>query len=99
MSFRLPLNSTTPPSFGEREQKILEFERNWWKYSGAKERAIRELFGFSATRYYHLLSGIIDMPEALAHDPILVKRLQRLRAFRQRQRMARRLGIHLTENG
>ncbi|MGQ0679601.1 MAG: DUF3263 domain-containing protein [Actinomycetota bacterium] len=90
---------SAPAGFGEREQKILEFERNWWKYSGAKERAIRELFDFSATRYYHLLNGIIDMPEALAYDPILVKRLQRLRAFRQRQRMARRLGIHLTENG
>ena len=93
------MNGAPPPSFGEREQKILEFERNWWKYSGAKERAIRELFGFSATRYYSLLNGIIDMPDALAYDPILVKRLQRLRAFRQRQRIARRLGIHLTENG
>jgi hypothetical protein len=93
------LTPSSPPSFGERERKILEFERNWWKYSGAKERAIRELFEFSATRYYNLLNEIIDMPEALAHDPILVKRLQRLRAFRQRQRMARRLGIHLSENG
>lgn len=93
------MTAASPAQFGEREQKILEFERNWWKYSGAKERAIRELFEFSATRYYHLLNGIIDMPEALAYDPILVKRLQRLRAFRQRQRMARRLGIHLTDNG
>lgn len=92
-------NSTAPPAFGEREIKVLEFERNWWKYAGAKERAIRETFEFSATRYYTLLSEILDMPEALAHDPILVKRLQRLRAFRQRQRMARRLGIRLTENG
>lgn len=90
---------TAPPIFGEREIRVLEFERNWWKYAGAKERAIRETFEFSATRYYRLLSEILDMPEALAHDPILVKRLQRLRAFRQRQRMARRLGIRLTENG
>lgn len=81
--------------FGERERKILEFERYWWKYAGAKERAIREQFDLSATRYYQLLNEIIDMPEALTHDPILVKRLQRLRAFRQRQRMARRLGIRL----
>lgn len=93
------MTTASPSSFGDRERKILEFERNWWKYSGAKERAIRELFEFSATRYYSLLNEIIDMPEALAHDPILVKRLQRLRAFRQRQRMARRLGIHLSENG
>jgi hypothetical protein len=84
--------------FGERERKILEFERYWWKYAGAKERAIREQFELSATRYYQLLNEIIDMPEALSYDPILVKRLQRLRAFRQRQRMARRLGIRLTDN-
>ena len=84
--------------FGDLEQRILEFERYWWKYAGAKERAIRERFDMSATRYYKLLNGIIDMPEALAHDPILVKRLQRLRSFRQRQRMARRLGIRLSDN-
>lgn len=81
--------------FGEREKKILEFERYWWKYAGAKERAIREQFDMSATRYYQLLNEIIDMPDALAYDPILVKRLQRLRAFRQRQRTARRLGVRL----
>ena len=46
----------------------------------------------SATRYYQLLNQVIDMPDAVAYDPILVKRLQRLRAFRQRERVARRLG-------
>lgn len=85
--------------FGDRERKILEFERYWWKYAGAKERAIREQFEVSATRYYQLLNEIIDLPAALEYDPILVKRLQRLRAFRQRQRTARRLGIRLTDNG
>lgn len=85
-------------TFGDRERKILEFERYWWKYAGAKERAIREQFEMSATRYYQLLNAVIDMSEAVAYDPILVKRLQRLRAFRQRQRMARRLGIRLSDN-
>lgn len=93
------MSEETPQSFGDRERKILEFERYWWKYAGAKERAIREHFELSATRYYQLLNEIIDMPEALSYDPILVKRLQRLRAFRQRQRMARRLGIRLSDNG
>ncbi|MCA1840265.1 MAG: DUF3263 domain-containing protein [Actinomycetota bacterium] len=88
----------SPQIFGDRERKILEFERYWWKYAGAKERAIREQFELSATRYYQLLNEIIDMPNALTYDPILVKRLQRLRAFRQRQRMARRLGIRLSDN-
>jgi len=84
--------------FGDRERQILEFERFWWKYAGAKERAIKESLEMSATRYYQLLNQIIDMPEAVAYDPILVKRLQRLRAFRQRERVARRLGIQLQEN-
>jgi hypothetical protein len=76
----------------EREQEILAFERQWWKYAGAKEQAIRELFDMSATRYYQVLNALIDRPDALAADPMLVKRLRRLRAARQRARSARRLG-------
>jgi len=78
-----------------RDQEVLAFERQWWKYAGAKEQAIRELFDMSATRYYQLLNNLIDQPEALAHDPMLVKRLRRLRAARQRARSARRLGIEV----
>ena len=77
----------------ERDQAILDFERQWWKYAGAKEQAIRDLFDMSATRYYQVLNALIDRPEALAADPMLVKRLRRLRATRQRTRHARRLGI------
>ena len=62
---------------------------------GAKEQAIRDKFAMSATRYYQVLNALIDQPEALAHDPLLVKRLRRLRASRQRQRSAKRLGIDL----
>ncbi|MBT8159873.1 MULTISPECIES: DUF3263 domain-containing protein [Arthrobacter] len=77
---------------GEREQQILALERQWWKYAGAKEQAVRELFDLSATHYYQLLNALIDTEEALAHDPMLVKRLRRLRTSRQRARTARRLG-------
>ncbi len=80
------------PSLTEREQEVLAFERQWWKYAGAKEQAIRELFDMSATRYYQVLNALLDRPEALAFDPMLVKRLRRLRAARQRARTARRLG-------
>jgi hypothetical protein len=76
-----------------REREILAFERQWWKYAGAKEQAVRDLFDMSATRYYQVLNALIDRPEALAADPMLVKRLRRLRASRQRARSARRLGI------
>lgn len=78
-----------------RDREILTFERQWWKYAGAKEQAIRELFDMSATRYYQILNALIDTPAALAADPLLVKRLRRLRASRQRQRSARRLGIEV----
>jgi hypothetical protein len=78
-----------------REREILAFERQWWRYAGAKEQAIRELFDMSATRYYQVLNALIDSPAALAADPMLVKRLRRLRATRQRQRSARRLGIEV----
>ncbi|MEV5648383.1 DUF3263 domain-containing protein [Nocardia sp. NPDC052254] len=78
-----------------RELDILDFERKWWKYAGAKEEAIRELFGLSATRYYQVLNTVVDMPEALAADPMLVKRLRRLRASRQKSRAARRLGFQV----
>jgi len=75
-----------------REGEMLVFERQWWRYAGAKEQAIREQFGCSATRYYQNLNNLIDRPEALAADPMLVKRLRRLRSGRQRARAARRLG-------
>jgi hypothetical protein len=76
-----------------RDLKILEFERQWWKYAGAKEQAMREMFDMSATRYYQALNALIDRPAAVEADPMLVKRLRRLRAARQRARSARRLGI------
>ncbi len=79
----------------ERDREILAFERQWWKYAGAKEQAIKELFDMSATRYYQVLNALIDTPEAVATDPMLVKRLRRLRASRQRARSARRLGINV----
>ncbi len=82
-------------SLSDRDRRILEFERQWWKYAGAKEQAIRDLFDMSGTRYYQILNGLIDTPEALAFDPMLVKRLRRMRAARQRARSARRLGIEL----
>lgn len=78
-----------------REHEILAFERQWWKYAGAKERAIKEQFGMSGTRYYQVLNALIDKQEALRADPMLVKRLRRMRATRQRARAARRLGIEL----
>ena len=91
------MSATTTPTTGTatisaRDAEILTFEREWWKHAGNKEQAVREAFDLSPTRYYQLLNRIIDDEAALAHDPMLVKRLRRLRAQRQRQRAARRVG-------
>ena len=71
---------------------ILDFERTWWKHAGVKEQAIKERFEMSATKYYQVLNELLEQPAALSHDPILVKRLKRLRLYRQKQRVARLLG-------
>ncbi|CAA9351776.1 MAG: FIG00822394: hypothetical protein [uncultured Frankineae bacterium] len=89
-----PVSSTVDGAgLSAREHDVLAFERQWWKYAGAKEAAIKDLFDMSATRYYQVLNTLIDKPEALVADPMLVKRLRRLRATRQRTRSARRLGL------
>jgi len=74
------------PTLTDRDREILDFERQWWKYAGAKETAVREKFDMSSTRYYQVLNALIDRPEALEADPLLVRRLRRLRSARQRQR-------------
>jgi hypothetical protein len=84
----------TPGPLGERERGVLAFERHWWRHAGAKEEAIRRQFDLGPTAYYQLLNRLIDDPAAMAHDPMLVKRLQRQRAARRRQRSRRRLGEH-----
>lgn len=83
------------PGLSDRDRDILEFERHWWKYAGAKEQAVREKFDMSSTRYYQVLNALIDSQAALEADPLLVRRLRRLRQQRQRQRSARRLGFEI----
>lgn len=75
----------------ERDAAILDFERNWWQAGDSKEQEIKRLFDLTPTRYYQILNGLLDDPAALEYDPLLVKRLRRLRATRQRARSAQRL--------
>jgi hypothetical protein len=70
----------------ERERSLLDFEKQWWRHAGAKEQAIREHFTLSPTRYYQVLNALLERPAALAYDPVLVKRLRRVRASRARRR-------------
>ena len=82
--------SGAAPTLDDRDREMLDFEREWWRYAGAKEQAIRAKFELSTGSYYELLNALIDRDDAVAYDPMLVKRLRRLRAQRHRQRAARR---------
>ena len=76
------------PALSERDMRVLAFERGTWRTAGAKEQAIADILDMSSTRYYQLLNELIDTPEALKFDPVLVKRLRAQRARRQRMRSA-----------
>jgi hypothetical protein len=76
----------------DRDKAILDFERAWWTESGPKELAIRERFEVSPTRYYQILNELLEAPEAMAYDPLVVRRLRRLRDRRRRARFEGRPG-------
>ncbi|GAA4913454.1 DUF3263 domain-containing protein [Streptomyces coeruleoprunus] len=80
------MTAAEPSPLSERETAVLAMERRSWPGPGAKERAIRERLELSPTRYYQLLNALLDDPRALAHDPVTVNRLRRVRAAREARR-------------
>lgn len=74
-------------SLSDLESRILDFERQWWRYAGAKEAGIKEQFNLSPRQYYELLNNLIDREDALTAEPLLVKRLRRLREARLSRRI------------
>lgn len=77
------------PGLSDRDRAILSFERTGWRNAGTKEQAIRTELGLSAARYYQILGALIESPDALVYDPMLIKRLQRMREARSRARSLR----------
>ncbi len=89
----MPDDEVTPEEKPEeRWREILDFERQWWQSPGPKATAIRDRFGLSPARYHQALNRLLERPEALQYDPMLVRRLRRLREARRRKRFAGRLG-------
>src|SRR5437588_12501285 len=76
-------------ALSDRERAILDFERSWWLEPGPKEAAIQQRLQLSSTSYYRALGDLMDSDDALAYDPLVVRRLRRLRA-RRRARDERR---------
>ena len=94
MSEFMPINDSAA-GLSELEIKMLEFERTWWRHAGAKESSIKELFNLNPPAYYQFLNNLIDRPAALMAEPLLVKRLLRLREQRTSSRSSARLGFSL----
>lgn len=78
-----------------KDHMTLDLEAQWFKYAGAKETVVRDLFNESSTRYYQRLNRLLDQPAAMAAYPMVVKRLRRLREARRRERSALRQEFQL----
>ena len=75
----------------QRDRDILDFERSWWTATSPKDVQIRERFELSTTRYHQILNEMLDTEEAMAYDPLVVRRLQRQRDRRRRARLEPRM--------
>jgi hypothetical protein len=95
MSEFIPTGDFVNSGLSELETQILEFERTWWRHAGAKESSIKELFNLTPPAYYQMLNNLIDRPAALMAQPLLVKRLLRLRDQRTTTRSSTKLGFTL----
>jgi hypothetical protein len=95
MSEFMPTGDFVNSGLSELETQILEFERTWWRHAGAKESSIKELFNLTPPAYYQMLNNLIDRPAALMAQPLLVKRLLRLRDQRTASRSSTKLGFTL----
>ena len=90
-----PTSDSVTTGLSEFEVKLLEFERNWWRHAGTKESAVKQLFNLTPPAYYQLLNNLIDKEAALMAQPILVKRLRRIRDARTTARSSSKLGFTL----
>ncbi len=90
-----PTSDSVTTDLSEFEVKLLEFERNWWRHAGTKESAVKQLFNLTPPAYYQLLNNLIDKEAALMAQPILVKRLRRIRDARATARSSSKLGFTL----
>jgi len=75
----------------DTEMAMLELERSWFTYAATKDEAISDRFGMASTTYYQALNLLIDRPDAVAADPLTVRRLVRMRDRRRAERASRRV--------
>lgn len=69
----------------DTDRRILAFEKQWWRYEGARVEAIREEFDLSPTQYAQRLWRLLGDPAAELTEPVLVARLRRRVAAKSRR--------------
>lgn len=70
----------------DRDKALLDFERSWWTFEAPKDVLVAERFGSTLDEYAAELEELTDEPEALAYDPLVIRRLARQRDRRRRSR-------------
>lgn len=79
-----------PSSLTAQEREVLRIESQAWKYTSAKERAMRERAGLSPTDYYLLLRELVQDDRARREFPALLSRLaERMERARTRYVLGR----------
>jgi hypothetical protein len=77
----------------ERHAAMLDFERGWWDSDEPRDQVIRARFQCAPAEYHAELTRVLDDPAALAHDPLVVRRLKRLRLRARRERQGSAVAV------
>ncbi|MGY9072061.1 MAG: DUF3263 domain-containing protein [Acidimicrobiales bacterium] len=84
------MNEHSNAPLTELERALLAFETSWWSGSTPKDEAVRTEFQMTAEEYGIMIDQLIDREAAMEFDPLVVRRLRRLRDRRRREHGARR---------
>ena len=78
------------PKLSQRDRAILDFEQSWWESAIPRDQAVREQFQLTEAEYAEVLNHLIASEAAILAEPLLVRRLRRLRDRRRQEHIARR---------
>ena len=62
----------------EEDRAILDFERASWREPGPKDQTVEMVLGLTSREYYERLRTAVESQQALAYDPLTVKRVMRI---------------------
>jgi len=90
------MEQATPGDLTPRQREMLEFERVWWQFDEPREDLIKARFACTADEYYAELNQVLELPGAMAHDPLVVRRFRRRRLRRRRSLFEANSPAHAT---